>query len=294
VSGDAPLLQVRDLEVHYRRGRVGWLGRGRDPIKAVDGITFDVPEGETLGLVGESGSGKSTTALAILRLVRPTGGSVRFAGVDVATLEGDELRRSRRDIQMIFQDPYSSLDPRMRVAAIIEEPLRVHGIGSRAERATEVEHLLELVGLDRSVKTRRPREFSGGQRQRIAIARALALKPRCIICDEPVSALDLSVQAQIANLLRDLQDELHLTFVFISHDLGVVKVMSDWIAVMHEGKIVELGEATKVYSEPQHEYTRKLLAAVPVPDVRLGGERRTERRRRQRETAALANGSDGP
>ena len=274
-----PLLTVDDLKVHFpvRRGllfdrTVGW-------VKAVDGVSFELEEGRTLGLVGESGSGKSTTAYAMLQLLRPTSGSVRFEGRELTRLRGETLRRMRREMQIVFQDPYASLDPRMTVGRIVAEPLQAHGLGTRRSRRASVAHLLELVGLDASYTNRYPHEFSGGQRQRIGIARALALSPKLIVCDEPVSALDVSIQAQILNLLKDLQQDLGLTYVFIAHDLAVVRAMSDEIAVMHEGRIVEQGPAEQVYTRPQTDYTRALLAAVPVADPERMQRRKAERRR---------------
>jgi oligopeptide transport system ATP-binding protein len=274
-----PLLTVSDLKVHFpiRRGLL--FDRTVDHVKAVDGVSFEIPEGQTLGLVGESGSGKSTTAYAALRLVRPTHGSVRFAGRELTKLRGEELRRARRDMQIVFQDPYASLNPRMTVGRIVAEPLQTHGIGTRRSRRAAVAHLLELVGFDPRYTNRYPHEFSGGQRQRIGIARALALNPKLIVCDEPVSALDVSIQAQILNLLKDLQRDFGLTYLFIAHDLAVVRGMSDTIAVMHEGKIVEQGPAERVYRQPESDYTRALLAAVPVPDPERMQERKYERRR---------------
>jgi oligopeptide transport system ATP-binding protein len=270
VSGrvDAPILEVRGLVKHYPvRGGLVRQHRG-DLVRAVDGIDFEIAEGTTLGLVGESGSGKSTTAYCVLQLVRPTAGEVFFLGRDLTKLRGGELRRTRRELQIVFQDPYSSLDPRMTVSRIVAEPLDAHGIGTRREREARVRDLLELVGFSPDFGHRYPHEFSGGQRQRIGIARAIALSPRLLVCDEPVSALDVSIQAQILNLLKDLQDDLGLTYLFVSHDLAVVRTMSDWIAVMHEGKILEQGPARDVYGTPRHEYTQALLAAVPVPDPR--------------------------
>jgi len=274
-----PLLTVTGLEVHFpvRRGLL--FDRTVAHVRAVDGVSFELPEGQTLGLVGESGSGKSTTAYAVLQLLRPTAGSVRFAGRQLTTLRGEELRLARREMQIVFQDPYASLNPRMTVGRIVAEPLQTHGIGNRRSRRAAVAHLLELVGFDPAYTNRYPHEFSGGQRQRIGIARALALNPKLIVCDEPVSALDVSIQAQILNLLKDLQRDLGLTYLFIAHDLAVVRGMSDTIAVMHNGKIVEQGPAEQVYSRPDTEYTRALLAAVPVPDPDRMQERKAERRR---------------
>jgi oligopeptide transport system ATP-binding protein len=274
-----PLLAVSDLKVHFpiRRGLL--FDRTVGHIKAVDGVSFEIEEGKTLGLVGESGSGKSTTAYAALQLLRATSGSVRFLGHELTDLRGAELRQMRRQMQIVFQDPYASLNPRMTVGKIVAEPLQTHGMGTRRSRRATVAQLLELVGFDPSYTNRYPHEFSGGQRQRIGIARALALSPKLIVCDEPVSALDVSIQAQILNLLKDLQRDLGLTYLFIAHDLAVVRGMSDTIAVMRQGKIVEQGPATRVYTKPQSDYTRALLAAVPVPDPERMQERKRERRR---------------
>jgi oligopeptide transport system ATP-binding protein len=274
-----PLLSVRDLRVHFpiRHGLL--FDHTVDHVKAVDGISFELYPGQTLGLVGESGSGKSTTAHAILQLVRPTAGSVRFEGIELTTLRGEPLRRLRREMQIVFQDPYSSLNPRMTVGKIVAEPLRTHSIGNRHTRRVAVARLLELVGFDPAYTNRYPHEFSGGQRQRIGIARALALNPRLILCDEPVSALDVSIQAQILNLLKDLQRDLGLSYLFIAHDLGVVRAMSDTIAVMRNGRIVEQGPADEIYARPSNDYTRGLLAAVPVADPERLEARRTERRK---------------
>jgi oligopeptide transport system ATP-binding protein len=274
-----PLLTVTDLEVHFPIKRGLLFDRTIGHVKAVDGVSFELHEGRTLGLVGESGSGKSTTAYAALQLLRPTSGSVRFLGRELTSLRGDELRRMRREMQIIFQDPYASLNPRMTVGKIVDEPLQTHRIGNRRSRRATVAKLLELVGFDPAYTNRYPHEFSGGQRQRIGIARALALNPKLIVCDEPVSALDVSIQAQILNLLKDLQRDFGLTYLFIAHDLAVVRGMSDTIAVMHEGKIVEQGPAERLYSRPESDYTRALLAAVPVPDPERMQQRRYERRR---------------
>jgi oligopeptide transport system ATP-binding protein len=274
-----PLLRVSDLKVHFPIRHGILFDRTVGHVKAVDGVSFEIPEGQTLGLVGESGSGKSTTAYAVLQLLRPTAGSVRFAGRELTELRGERLRRLRREMQIVFQDPYASLNPRMTVGRIVAEPLQTHGIGTRRSRRADVATLLELVGFDPAYTNRYPHEFSGGQRQRIGIARALALNPRLIVCDEPVSALDVSIQAQILNLLKDLQRELGLTYLFIAHDLAVVRSMSDTIAVMHQGVIVEQGSAERVYTRPESDYTRTLLAAVPVPDPERMQERKLERRR---------------
>ena len=274
-----PLLSVTDLKVHFPIRRGFLFDRTVDHVKAVDGVSFEIQEGQTLGLVGESGSGKSTTAYAALQLLRPTAGSVRFLGRDLTRLRGEELRRMRREMQIVFQDQYASLNPRMTVGRIVAEPLQTHRIGTRRSRRASVARLLELVGFDPSYTNRYPHEFSGGQRQRIGIARALALNPKLIVCDEPVSALDVSIQAQILNLLKDLQRDLGLTYLFIAHDLAVVRSMSDAIAVMHDGRIVEQGPAEDVYTNPQSDYTRALLAAVPVPDPERMRARKAERRR---------------
>lgn len=261
-----PLVAVEDLEVHFpvRRGLL--LRREVAAVRAVDGISFTIARGETLGLVGESGCGKSTTGRAILNLSRPTGGRVVFAGEPVSAVSGEALRRMRRRMQMIFQDPYSSLNPRMTAGDTIAEPLLVHGLGRAGERQRRVLELLELVGLNPDFQRRYPHEFSGGQRQRIGIARALAVEPEFIVCDEAIAALDVSVQAQIINLLQDLQQRLGLTYLFISHDLSVVRHISDRIAVMYLGRIVELTRCEDIYRQPRHPYTQALLAAVPLPD----------------------------
>jgi oligopeptide transport system ATP-binding protein len=278
-ASDGALLTVTDLQKHFpvRRGILWEKTVGY--VKAVDGVTFTIPEGKTLGLVGESGSGKSTTGYCILQLMRPTGGSIRFQGRELTELKGESLRRTRQDMQIVFQDPYSSLDPRMTVGMIVAEPLEVHSIGTRKGRAETVRKLLEVVGFNPNFTNRYPHEFSGGQRQRIGIARALALNPKLIICDEPVSALDVSIQAQILNLLKDLQRDFGLTYLFISHDLAVVRTMSDEIAVMNQGKLVEKGPAEEVYSSPKDEYTKALFAAVPIPNPRRQRERKAERAR---------------
>jgi oligopeptide transport system ATP-binding protein len=278
-SQNGALLSVRDLTKHFPIKQGLLIERTVEHVKAVDGVSFDVAEGETLGLVGESGSGKSTTGYCILRLLEPTAGSVRFQGKELTTLGREEVRRMRREMQIVFQDPYASLDPRMTVGDIVAEPLQVHGVGSPRSRRDQVRYLLDVVGFNPNYTNRYPHEFSGGQRQRIGIARALALNPKLIVCDEPVSALDVSIQAQILNLLKDLQKEFQLTYLFIAHDLAVVRSMSDRIAVMNRGKLVELGPAEEVYTNPKDEYTRALLAAVPVPDPRRMKERKKERRR---------------
>ncbi len=254
---DAPLLRVRHLVKEYTRRR-GMLLRA-STVRAVDGVSFEVGRGETLGLVGESGSGKTTTARMVLRLIEPTSGEVWFEGRDVLALPAGELRRLRRQMQMVFQDPWSSLNPRMRVGAIVEEPLVIHRVGDRAARRERVVELLRLVGLDPSQARRYPSELSGGQRQRIGLARALALEPSFLVADEPVSALDVSVQAQVLNLLMDLRDRLGLTYLFIAHDLRVVRHLCTHVAVMHHGRIVEAGTADAVFGDPQDECTKRLL-----------------------------------
>jgi ABC-type oligopeptide transport system ATPase subunit len=273
------LLEVEDLRKWFpvRRGLL--IERTVDYVKAVDDVSFEINEGETLGLVGESGSGKSTTGYSVLQLLKPTGGSVQFMGKELTTMSRNDLREIRREMQIVFQDPYSSLNPRMTVGNIVAEPLTVHGVGTRRSREASVRDLLETVGFNPDFTNRYPHEFSGGQRQRIGIARALALNPRLIVCDEPVSALDVSIQAQILNLLKDLQRDLGLAYLFVAHDLAVVRTMSDRIAVMNKGKLVEMGPAEQVYRNPQDEYTRALLAAVPVPDPRRMRERKRERRK---------------
>jgi ABC-type oligopeptide transport system ATPase subunit len=274
-----PLLQVRDLVKRFPVKRGIMVDRTVDYVDAVAGVSFDIPAGKTLGLVGESGSGKSTTGYCILQLLRPTSGSVVFEGQELTELGAGDLRRVRRDLQIVFQDPYSSLDPRMTVGDIVSEPITVHRVGSRRDRRARVRELLDVVGFDPTYVNRYPHEFSGGQRQRIGIARALALSPRLIVCDEPVSALDVSIQAQIINLLKDLQREFGLAYLFIAHDLAVVRSVSDRIAVMHNGKIVETGAAEDVYTSPKEAYTRALLASVPVPDPDRMRYRKEERRR---------------
>ena len=268
------LLQVRELEMHFPITRGIVFQRKVGAIKAVDGITFDLYAGETLGLVGESGCGKSTTGRAILQLHRPTGGSVQFEGKELTQSNGEDLRKMRRRMQMIFQDPYASLNPRMTVGSIIGEPLEVHSIGSsRKERQERVQELLKTVGLNPYFVNRYPHEFSGGQRQRIGVARALAVEPSFIVADEPISALDVSIQAQVINLMEDLQAEMNLTYLFIAHDLSVVRHIADRIAVMYLGKIVELAGRDELYADPKHPYTQALLSAVPIPDPEIESKR---------------------
>ena len=275
------LLEVRDLVKRFPVKRGLFFERTVDYVEAVGGVSFDIAAGETLGLVGESGSGKSTTGYCVLQLMRPTSGSVRFEGRELTELSGEELRRVRRNAQIVFQDPYASLDPRMTVGNIVAEPLVVHDVGTRRDRRARVRELLDVVGFDPVYVNRYPHEFSGGQRQRIGIARALALSLRLIVCDEPVSALDVSIQAQIINLLKDLQAEFGLAYLFIAHDLAVVRSVSDRIAVMHHGRIVETGLAKDVYERPKDAYTKALLASVPVPDPARMQERKADRRKLQ-------------
>jgi ABC-type oligopeptide transport system ATPase subunit len=274
-----PLLVCEGLKKYFpiRKGLL--IERTRDWVKAVDDVSFEIHEGETVGLVGESGSGKSTTGYCVIRLLELTEGKIWFNGQEISKLHGEPLRHIRREMQIVFQDPYASLNPRMTVGDIVSEPLVVHGIGTRQSRRASVRQLLDVVGFDPSYVNRYPHEFSGGQRQRIGIARALALNPRLIVCDEPVSALDVSIQAQILNLLKDLQRDFALSYLFIAHDLAVVRTMSDRIAVMNRGRLVETGTAREVYENPQDEYTKALLAAVPVPDPARMRERKAERRK---------------
>ena len=267
-----PLIEIENLEVHFPV-RSGLFMRATGVCRAVDGVTLDIRRGETLGLVGESGCGKTTLGKAVVRLIAPTAGVVRFEGADITRASRRELKPHRRNLQMIFQDPAESLNPRHSVASILEEPLVIHRIGSKTDRRERTAGLLKKVGLDPGAMTRFPFEFSGGQRQRIGIARSIALNPRLVVCDEPVSALDVSVQSQVLNLLLDLQRDLGLSYLFISHNLAVVKHMSDRVAVMYLGRIVELASAEAIYREPRHAYTRALLAANPVPDPALRRKR---------------------
>jgi oligopeptide transport system ATP-binding protein len=259
------LLHVEDLMMHFPIYR-GVIQRQVGAVRAVDGISFDVKRGETLGLVGESGCGKSTTGRTILQLYKPTGGKVYFNGTNLIGLKPEEMRWVRRDMQMIFQDPYASLNPRMTVGQIVGEPLMVHGAMAGKELQERVQHLLEIVNLNPMFATRYPHEFSGGQRQRIGIARALALQPSFIVCDEPISALDVSIQAQVVNLLEELQGQFNLTYLFIAHDLSMVRHISDRVAVMYLGIMAELAPRDEIYLKPLHPYTRALLSAVPIPD----------------------------
>ncbi|MRN55675.1 ATP-binding cassette domain-containing protein [Paenibacillus sp. LC-T2] len=254
------LIEVEGLKKYFN------VGKGR-VLKAVDNINFTIREGETLGMVGESGCGKTTAGRTVLRLYEPTAGSVKYNGVDIFKLPTGKMKAMRRDMQMIFQDPYASLNPRFTVQDIIGEALDIHGMaGSRAERKKRIEELLDMVGLNHDHATRYPHEFSGGQRQRIGIARSLAVNPKFIVCDEPISALDVSIQAQVVNLLKELQDRLGLTYLFIAHDLSMVKHISDRVAVMYLGKMVELAESEELYANPLHPYTKSLLSAIPIPD----------------------------
>ena len=259
------LLKVENLKKYFPI-RQGIFSRHVGDVKAVDDVSFELFEGETLGIVGESGCGKSTTGRAIMRLHEPTDGSVTFDGVELTKLNSEQLRKARRDIQMVFQDPYASLNPRHTVEKILEEPLIVHGIGNAKERKKKVHEYLEIVGLSAYHAKRYPHQFSGGQRQRIGIARALMTNPKLIIADEPVSALDVSIQAQVLNLMQKLQEDLKLTYIFIAHDLGVVRHISDRVGVMYLGRLVELADSESLYSEPLHPYSQALLSAVPIPD----------------------------
>jgi oligopeptide transport system ATP-binding protein len=266
-----PLLEVRHLVKEF--GRRGGLLRKASIVRAVDDVSFSIDAGETFGLVGESGSGKTTTGRCILRLIEPTAGEVRFNGEDVLAFSRSRMRQARRDMQIVFQDPYSSLNPRMRAGAIVEEPLIIHRVGSKAERRARVAELFELVGLDPGQLSRYPHQFSGGQRQRIGLARALALNPSLVIADEPVSALDVSIQAQVVNLLMDLQQRLKLTYLFIAHDLRLVRHICSRVAVMYLGRIVEMGPTERLFEAPAHPYTRALLSAIPIPDPKAARQR---------------------
>lgn len=264
-NGNNTLLKVANLKMHFPIYR-GVFQRQVGAVHAVDGVSFEVKSGETLGLVGESGCGKSTTGRTILQLYKPTAGDVLFEDVNLVSLKSEEMRQMRRKMQMIFQDPYASLNPRMTVEQIVGEPLMVHNVAAGAEIHERVAHLLDVVGLNSSFADRYPHEFSGGQRQRIGVARALALQPSFIICDEPISALDVSIQAQVVNLLEELQEQFNLTYLFIAHDLSMVRHISKRVAVMYLGVIVELADRDDLYHSPQHPYTQALLSAVPIPD----------------------------
>lgn len=267
-----PLLQVEHLKKFFSISG-GFTRKNQQFVKAVDDISFAVQRGETFGLVGESGCGKSTTGRSILRLIEPSGGRVVFEGEDITALSPEQLRRRRKDMQIVFQDPFSSLDPRHTVQRILEEPLLVHGMGNAKERQDRIRKLMDVVGLTPGHLQRYPHQFSGGQRQRIGIARALSLQPKLIVADEPVSALDVSIQSQVVNLLQDLQSEFGLTYIFIAHDLSVVKHICNRVAVMYLGRIVEIADTAQLYDTPQHPYTRALLSAVPEPDPDYRPER---------------------
>jgi len=273
-NGKQTLVRVEGLKKHFPIMRGIVIQRQTGAVKAVDGVSFEVFREETLGLVGESGCGKSTTGRTVLQLYRPTAGDVYFEDTNLVELKGASLRRMRRRMQMIFQDPYASLNPRMTVVNIVGAPLEIHGVATSKARLERVQELLVLVGLNPYFINRYPHEFSGGQRQRIGIARALALQPDFIVCDEPISALDVSIQAQVVNLLEDLQEQLGLTYLFIAHDLSMVRHISDRIAVMYLGKIVELADRAELYEHPQHPYTQALLSAVPIPDPVADRKRR--------------------
>ena len=271
----APLVAVRDLKKFFPVTAGLLVQRKIADVRAVDGLTFDVFKGETLGLVGESGCGKSTAGRSVLQLYPPTSGSVNFAGTELTTMKSGDLRRFRRRMQMIFQDPFSSLNPRMTVEQIIGEPMAIHGLYKGAERRDRIQYIMAAVGLNPAFSKRYPHEFSGGQRQRIGIGRALAVEPEFIVCDEPVSALDVSIQAQVINLLEDLQNDFGLTYLFIAHDLAVVRHISDRVAVMYLGKMMELADSNELYESPLHPYTKALLSAVPITDPEI--ERKRER-----------------
>ena len=272
VTGNEPLMEVRDLVRHFRLGRNTLFGKPA-LVRAVDGISLHLNAGETLGIVGESGCGKSTTGRLVLGIDEPTAGEVRFEGQSLGDLSIQEWRRQRCDMQMIFQDPYGALDPRMSVAQQIKEPLDIHEIGTDTERQSQVDEMLDAVGLPRAVRDRFPHELSGGQQQRVVIARALVLRPKLIVCDEPVSALDVSVQAQVVNLLATLQQQLQLSYLFISHDLGIVRHICERVAVMYLGRIVETAARHDLFDRPLHPYSRALISAIPIPDPEITHDR---------------------
>ena len=263
---ERPLLQVKSLKKYFPSGKAS--------LKAIDDVSFDIYEGETLGLVGESGCGKSTLGKVLLKLEEPTGGEIYFEGLNITRMNPQEMKKIRRQMQIIFQDPYASLNPRMTISDIIAEPLEIHKVSFGKEKDARIDELLDIVGLSPSTKTRFPHELSGGQRQRVGIARSLSLNPRFLVCDEPISALDVSVQAQIINLLKKLQKDIGLTYLFIAHDLGVVKYLSSRVAVMYLGKIVELASSENLYRAPMHPYTQALLSAIPIPDPLLEKSRK--------------------
>jgi oligopeptide/dipeptide ABC transporter ATP-binding protein len=267
------ILEVKDLQKHFPMRTSGIIRRPADPVKAVDGISFTVRRGETLGLVGESGCGKSTAGRTMLQLLAPTGGTIHYNGRDVTGVRGGELRQLRKELQMVFQDPYGSLNPRQTVGAIVAAPFDIQGIKPEGGVKATVQGLMERVGLNPEHYNRYPHEFSGGQRQRIGIARAVALRPKLIVCDEPVSALDVSIQAQVVNLLEDIQAEYDLTYVFVAHDLAVIRHISDRVAVMYLGKFMEVADRDELYANPLHPYTQALLSAVPIPDPRKENKR---------------------
>lgn len=266
------LLEVKEMKVYFP-GKSGMFQKSKTVVKAVDDITFAIKPGETLGLVGESGCGKSTTGRAILHLVKPTSGEVNFAGMPLSSLPATEMRNQRKNFQMVFQDPYSSLNPRLTVKDILDEPLKAHKMGDAQERNERIQQIMDACGLNRSYINRYAHEFSGGQRQRIGIARALVLNPQLVVADEPVSALDVSIQSQILNLMQDLQETFQLTYLFISHDLGVVRHICNRVGVMYLGRMAEMGSTEALYANPLHPYTQTLLSAIPVPDPRMRKER---------------------
>ena len=272
VASGTPLVEVRNLVKHFPV-KGGVLQRTVAVVQAVDDVSFDIRRGETLGLVGESGCGKTTVGRLVLRLIDPTSGTIRFDGEDISRISGTKLKRYRRRMQIIFQDPYASLDPRTPIADSIGEGLRIHGLGSGQERGRKVARMMDLVGLQSYHARRYPHEFSGGQRQRIGIARALVLEPDLVVCDEPVSALDVSIQAQVLNLLKDLQGELGLTYLFVAHNMGVVEHISDRVAVMYLGKIVEVADRREMFRDPEHPYSQALMSAIPIPDPELRRQR---------------------